>query len=582
MSHDASDTTQRRKSRTLFADKVIQNATFDYGIKNRIILEGTINHAPPMTYDPNYYNAENGALYTTPEELAAYIESVSPATIPTAPINIVAIHGNTQATITFNAPSNNGGAPITSYTVLSNPGNVTASGNASPIIITGLTNGVSYTFTVIATNSKGDSEPSAPSNAVIPVGNPSQPTGLSATPGNNQATIAFTAGNNGGSPITNYLYSTDGTNFVELSPADTTSPVTITGLTNGVTYSIYLKSKNTVGVSSASLPISVTPVAPPTPNAPTLILLSPTNEGMYVYFTAGSGTITNYEYTLNSGTSYTAFSPADATSPVFISGLINGNSVSVQLRAVNSGAGVTSSLSNTLTATPSNQSVPDEWLYYDPNNTSSYSGTGSVVNNIGNYGTFTGTKGANVSYVTDNTLNRNVFDFNGVSPITYGSFDFGSLFTISAWVYPRSKANINGILANANSGGNTPGFKFGWNNYQSSDRALVWEAGTGSGMWGVQSSALNTVVLNQWQYLTCVFDNTNRIVLFYKNGLPVDVSVINTAVVVTGPRAFNIGTYGDGSYGMNALLGMIKVYNSMLSASQVINDFNATKSSFGL
>jgi hypothetical protein len=301
---------------------------------------------------------------------------------------------------------------------------------------------------------------------------------------------------------------------------------------------------------------------------------------MYVYFTAGSGTITNYEYTLDAGTSYTAFIPADTESPVYITGLANENSVSVQLRAVNSG--VTSSLSNTLTTTPSNQSVPAEWLYYDPNNIMSYTGTDSVVNNIGNYGPFAGTKGAGVSYVTDNTLNRKVFDFNGSSPITYGVFDFGSLFTISAWVYPRSKASINGILANANAGGNTPGFKFGWNNYQSSDRALIWEAGTGSGMWGVQSSALNTVVLNQWQYLTCVFDNTHGIVLFYKNGLPVDVSVINTADVVTSSRAFNIGTYGDGSYGMNALLGMIKVYNSILSASQVINDFNATKSSFGL
>lgn len=91
---------------------------------------------------------------------------------------------------------------------------------------------------------------------------PSAPTGLSATMGDGQATISFTAGSEGGSAITNYKYSLDGTNYTALSPTVTTSPVIISGLTNGTTYNIYLKAVNSVGDGAASNSISVTPTAP--------------------------------------------------------------------------------------------------------------------------------------------------------------------------------------------------------------------------------------------------------------------------------------------------------------------------------
>ena len=91
---------------------------------------------------------------------------------------------------------------------------------------------------------------------------PSAPTTLSATAGDGQATISFTPGSDGGSVITNYEYSTDGTTFTALSPADTSSPVTIPGLTNGTNYTIYLKAVNAIGVSAASSSGTVTPVAP--------------------------------------------------------------------------------------------------------------------------------------------------------------------------------------------------------------------------------------------------------------------------------------------------------------------------------
>ncbi|WP_068777714.1 fibronectin type III domain-containing protein [Paenibacillus sp. FJAT-26967] len=94
--------------------------------------------------------------------------SATPGAVPLAPTNVTAVAGNGEATITFTAPINNGGLPIIQYEVTVSPGNTIVTNASSPVTITGLTNGTSYTFTVKAINAAGKSEASAASNAVIP------------------------------------------------------------------------------------------------------------------------------------------------------------------------------------------------------------------------------------------------------------------------------------------------------------------------------------------------------------------------------------------------------------------------------
>jgi hypothetical protein len=92
----------------------------------------------------------------------------NPLKNPNAPTIGTATKGDTTASVAFTAPADVGGSAITSYTVVSNPSGITASGTSSPIVVTGLTNGTAYTFKVLATNSYGSSPLSAASNSVTP------------------------------------------------------------------------------------------------------------------------------------------------------------------------------------------------------------------------------------------------------------------------------------------------------------------------------------------------------------------------------------------------------------------------------
>jgi hypothetical protein len=87
---------------------------------------------------------------------------------PGAPTSVSATAGNAQATVSWSAPSSNGGAAITSYTATASPGGATCTTSSTSCTITGLANGTSYTFTVKASNSEGTSAASSASAAVSP------------------------------------------------------------------------------------------------------------------------------------------------------------------------------------------------------------------------------------------------------------------------------------------------------------------------------------------------------------------------------------------------------------------------------
>ena len=73
---------------------------------------------------------------------------------PDSPTGVSASAGDAQADVSFTAPTDVGGSAITGFRAQSNTG-IGASGTSSPITVTGLSNGTSYTFNVWAINAFG-------------------------------------------------------------------------------------------------------------------------------------------------------------------------------------------------------------------------------------------------------------------------------------------------------------------------------------------------------------------------------------------------------------------------------------------
>ena len=191
------------------------------------------------------------------------------AVAPSAPTITSVTRGNAQATITWTDGAANGSS-ITSQTIYVYEGltlvTTKTDCSGSPCTVTGLTNGTSYTFKVSDTNHVGEGALSAASSpvtpAIIPAGVPSAPTITWVTRGNAQVTIAWTNGAANGAAITaQTLYVYSGTTLVTTKTNCSGSPCTVTGLTNGTSYTFKVSDTNHVGegalsaASSAVIPL---------------------------------------------------------------------------------------------------------------------------------------------------------------------------------------------------------------------------------------------------------------------------------------------------------------------------------------
>jgi hypothetical protein len=256
--------------------------------------------------------------------------------VPTAPTILQAVGATQQGTVTFTQPSDDGGMPITSYTVTSIPGGITVTGTSTTLTDTALTQRVPYTFTVHANNAIGKSAESGPSNPVTTIFAPGSPTNISVSGGDAQATVAFSPpADNGGRPVTRYTaIAHQGTTLndpVIRSVIGTTSPIVVNGLTDGTQYTIGLLATNTVGDSIEGLAGSVVPLGLPT--APTGVSAKSMPGGISVSFNppvrTGGAPIDTYTVTSTDGSVHAT----GTTSPILVTGLTNGLTYSFTVHA---------------------------------------------------------------------------------------------------------------------------------------------------------------------------------------------------------------------------------------------------------
>ena len=179
---------------------------------------------------------------------------------------------------------------------------------------------------------------------------PGAPTSVVATAGNASASVAFTApASNGGSVITGYTVTSSPGSF---TATGATSPVNVTGLTNGTAYTFTVVATNAVGNSVAST--ASTAVIPKTvPGAPTSVVATVNDPQVLVAFVAptnnGGSAITGYTVTSSPG----SFTATGATSPITVTGLAHGTFYIFTVVATNAvGNSVPSAASNSVRISP--------------------------------------------------------------------------------------------------------------------------------------------------------------------------------------------------------------------------------------
>ena len=193
--------------------------------------------------------------------------------------------------------------------------------------------------------------------------------------------------------------------------------------------------------------------------------------------------------------------------------------------------------------------------------------TGTLTNGP----TFSGANGGSI--VFDGT-NDYVTKTSWISPPT-------NTFTIGCWVKFSDNVNDRYLLSfGRDIGGSTGGlalFAYGFN--EISD-VLIFEFGSGIGR--VSSGIVPS--LNIWYYLTVTADVTN--VKFYLNGELKNTSSQGSGAITSSPT-LSIGSFVNGSgtpgtYFHSGNISQVSIYNRSLTAAEVLQNYNATKSRFGL
>ncbi|MXW34697.1 MAG: hypothetical protein F4Z60_03605, partial [Chloroflexi bacterium] len=260
---------------------------------------------------------------------------------PSAPRNLAAEPGDTVVSITWDPPASDGGSALTGYEFRGGlvtswlPAPPTETG---PATFSSLTNGTEYTFEVRAVNANG--EGAVASVKATPLGAPSAPQNLAASPGDGQVTLTWSPpADDGGSDITGYEYQLDQGDWEDAGAATARSVVVSSGLENGTSYTFSLRAVNDAGGGAAAT-VDATPQAAITaPTAPRNLAAEAGDEQVTLTWSPpsndGGSDITGYEYRVDQG-SWQDAGAADARS-VVVSDLDNLTSYTFSLRALNGG-----------------------------------------------------------------------------------------------------------------------------------------------------------------------------------------------------------------------------------------------------
>lgn len=185
---------------------------------------------------------------------------------------------------------------------------------------------------------------------------------------------------------------------------------------------------------------------------------------------------------------------------------------------------------------------------------------------------------------TFSSTNKGCLILDGVNDyINFGDKNLGlDLISKSfcAWVYLSSTlANPTGIIDKDFDNG--PGNSGGWGFWIGSDRKLWWWNTSNQ---DIRDNGSRTVGTNVWTHVAVAYNSTTKNASFYING-SLNSSVTNASIseVSSGAQSLVIGCIRDGAGAfLNGRIANVSAYNRLLSASEILQNYNAGKTRFGL
>jgi len=279
-----------------------------------------------------YYVISYSPLNSEVESANSAEVSATPLAPPAAPTGLTATAGNAQVVLSWTASTGAASYNVKRATVSGGPYTTIATNSSTYINPTSytdttVTNGTTYYYVVSAVNATGESVNSAEVSAT-PVAPPAAPTGLTATAGNAQVVLSWTAVTGATSynvKIPTTVYGT----YTTIASSVTDTTYTNTSLTNGTTYYYVVSAVGAGGESVNSAEASATPAAP-VPSTPTGLNATPGDGQVSLSWTASDGatsynversTVDGGPFTSianQAGTSYTDTSVTDGTTYYYV------------------------------------------------------------------------------------------------------------------------------------------------------------------------------------------------------------------------------------------------------------------------
>ncbi len=244
---------------------------------------------------------------------------------------------------------------------------------------------------------------------------------------------------------------------------------------------------------------------------------------------------------------------------------------------------VTQTPTTTTTTTPTPTSAPvtsNLVLYYDPSNPSSYSGSGTVINDLSGNG-LNGTM-SNITFTSP------YFSYNGTNSqiaipdnalLEPGSGDW----TIEVWVNQAVSGN-DVVLGKFDNGGLTADVSYSVRTLGTTYFAQIG-SGSGSGSSLFVNSTNYVGTINTWCQIVYVFTNiaANTLQTFV-NGSSIGTVSHSLPSILNTTNPLYIGSYNGGEYSQwfDGKIGITRLYNQALTSSQVLQNYNANKAKYGL